>query len=203
MERVKKYKLISKIIHRLRIRKILFKLNFYLTPSKSGSKVFCIGYNKTGTTSVGKAFSILGYKNLSFNKEVTSNYNNKNILKVLKYASKYDSFDDFPWMSTKMIPILDKVFPGSKFIHLYRDEEPWKKSWCNWHSFLGKSYDIELALKNYRMHNDFVYNYFKGRENIDFISLQVNNPNAFKKIAKFLGHTPPYNKLPYENRSIQ
>ena len=35
-----------------------------------GPKVFCIGFNKTGTTSVGKAFESFGYRNASFNRDL-------------------------------------------------------------------------------------------------------------------------------------
>ncbi len=91
------------------------------------SKVFCIGYNKTGTTTLGQALDMLGYRNSSFNKKVWRKYyRNNEIVKILKYTAKFDSADDLPWLKEDMIPILDRVFPNSKFIYLTRDEEQGK-----------------------------------------------------------------------------
>src|SRR5699024_4627029 len=83
------------------------------------SKIFCIGFNKTGTTSLGRALTDLGFRHSSFSQIVWRKYYQRGkIDKVLKYTAKFESFDDLPWLKEDMIPVLDKHFPGSKFIYL-------------------------------------------------------------------------------------
>jgi len=75
-------------------------------------KIFCIGYNKTGTSSLGKSLEMLGYRHIGFNKKVWEQYyKNNKIEKILNYASKFESFDDLPWPMEDMIPILDQSVP--------------------------------------------------------------------------------------------
>jgi len=102
-------------------------------PERYGPKVFCVGYNKTGTTSLGKSLEMLGYHNTSFERTVWREYYLKGrIDKVVRFAAKFDSADDLPWLKEDLIPVLDEIFPGSKFIHLERDEVSWCKSFETW-----------------------------------------------------------------------
>lgn len=43
---------------------------WYLYPKKTEAKIFVVGYNKTGTTAVGKALKNLGFRHSSFNEFV-------------------------------------------------------------------------------------------------------------------------------------
>lgn len=167
------------------------------------SKVFCIGYNKTGTTTIGKSLEMLGYRNTSFNKKVFSKYyKNNKIEKVLDYTARFDSADDLPWLKVDMIPILDRTFPKSKFIYLTRDEESWKESLSEW-SFnrTGKYPDIESELKQFRNHKAFVFDYFENRDNEDFIILDVRDPVGFKKLADFLDKKTDREGFPHFNET--
>ncbi len=171
-------------------------------PSYS-SKVFCIGYNKTGTTSVGMSLAMLGYDNCSFNKKVWRNYYKSNrIVKILRYTARFDSFDDLPWLKEEMIPILDIAFPNSKFIYLTRDEESWKKSLHSWKFKVTNTYpDIEKSFQDFKSHEKFVLEYFKNRPAQDFISLDVKDKQGFKKLADFLGKTAPSDAFPHFNKT--
>jgi len=170
--------------------------------SNYDSKVFCIGYNKTGTTSLGRSLKMLGYKNSSFNKIVWKKYYlNNRIDKVLKYTAKFDSLDDLPWLKEEMIPILDKKFPNSKFIYLIREEEAWKKSLNNWsYKKFEKHPDLEKSLEEYKSHKDFVLDYFKKRSEEDFIILDIKDPEGFKKLGLFLGKTTSRDDFPHFNK---
>lgn len=170
--------------------------------SDYSAKVFCIGYNKTGTTSCGRAFELLGYRNLSFKYKVWRGYyKNKEIAKMLKIASKYDSFDDLPWLKEDMIPILDKTFPGSKFVYLERDEESWKKSFYNWRfKQFGQYPDIEKGLEDFRKHKEFVFEYFKNRQS-DLLTINISDKEAFMKLAKFLKKETTFREMPHENKT--
>lgn len=108
---------IKKILH---LSQYGFKeISIAFRKPKYNSKVFCIGYNKTGTITVGKSLEMLGYRNTSFNQKVWRKYyKNNQIDKVLKYTAKFDSADDLPWLKEDMIPVLDRVFPNSQFISI-------------------------------------------------------------------------------------
>jgi hypothetical protein len=184
-----------------KIKLLLIRLQIeFRKPTYSG-KAFCIGYNKTGTTSCGKAFEILGYRNLSFNRRIMREYENRHLSRVLKCASKFDSFDDIPWLKEEMIPLLDKNFPNSKFVYLERDEESWKKSLSSWtYKITGKYPNIEKETENYRNHRKFVLEYFKNRTN-DFLILNVSDEDAFAKLAKFLGKETSIKQMPHLNKT--
>lgn len=194
---------------RLIIRNLIFMKHYlkilkltFVKPQYNG-KIFCIGFNKTGTSSLGKSLELLGYNNSSFNKIVWNKYYLKNrIDKVLNYTAKFDSFDDLPWLKEEMIPLLDKTFPNSKFIYLIREEEAWKKSLYNWtFDRFGKYPDVEKSWADYKSHEKFVLDYFNKRSIKDFIVLDIKDPKGFKKLAKFLGKTSDRDNFPHFNKA--
>ncbi len=182
----------------------LFKeIKLYFKKPVYNSKVFCIGYNKTGTTTLGKSLEQLGLNNSSFNKKVWRKYYaNKQFDKILKYTAKFDSTDDLPWLKTDMIPLLDQTFPNSKFIYLTRDEESWKNSLMKW-TFKVKGFypNIEEELILFREHKAFVLDYFKNRPKDQFIILDIKDQKGFKKLAHFIGRTPIQDHFPHFNKS--
>jgi hypothetical protein len=174
---------------------------FFRKPSQ-GPKAFCIGFNKTGTTSVGAALEMLGYDHSTFNRRVWLDYLKGRVDKVIEYTGKYESFDDLPWLKEDMVPILDRSFPGSKFVYLERDEISWKRSLAWWSEVtFGKSYDANAKWEEYLMHREFVLNYFKDRPLGDFLILDVRDPIGFRKLADFLGKTAPQDAIPWYNRT--
>jgi hypothetical protein len=176
--------------------------NAALRKTRYNGKVFCIGFNKTGTTSLGKSLEILGYRNTSFNPKVWQQYKNGEIDKVLKYTAKFDSCDDLPWLRIDMIPLLDEKFPGSKFIYLKREENSWKKSYKNWRKkVFGKEPDVEEGYKAYQEHEAFVLDYFKDRIKKDLIILDIKDPQGFKKLADFLGKETNLEAFPHFNKT--
>ena len=179
-----------------------YHLKVFLRRPNYSNKVFCIGYNKTGTTSCGKAFRLLGYNNLSYNEQLfREEYKQEHFLKLLNYASKFDSFDDLPWLREDMIPLLDKVFPNSKFVYLEREEESWKKSYYNWvFKQTGQYPDLEVGLAAYRAHRAFVMDYFKDRKE-DLLIISVFESDSFVRLAKFLGKETTHTQMPHENKT--
>ena len=167
------------------------------------SKVFCIGFYKTGTTTVGKSLEMLGYRNSSFDKKVWEKYYKKNeIVNILKFAAKFDSVDDLPWLKEDMIPVLDRVFPNSKFIYLFRDEESWQKSLYNFfYQVTGIYPNLEKHLQSFRKHKKFVLDYFRDRPANQFIILDVRDKKGFKKLAEFLGKQTTREEFPHFNKT--
>jgi len=164
-------------------------------------KVFVIGYNKTGTTSLGKALKILGYDHSSFNRFVwRAFYKRGDIQSVIRYTSKFESFDDLPWLKEDMIPILDESFPNSKWIYPTREEEAWKRSYTRWSNKMGWVVDEDEGWQNYQQHSEFVRSYFSKRQS-DILELSVSQCNGFDILAGFLNKQAPFSDFPHENKS--
>jgi len=181
---------------------IVRKVILAISRPRYTSKVFCIGFNKTGTTSCGEAFKLLGYRHSSYNKRLYRQcYKNNKIVKVLQYAAKFDSVDDLPWSKEDMIPILDKVFPDSKFVYLVRDEESWKNSFRRSNIIKGRYPDVEKRLREYRKHREFVMQYFADKPKEQFLVLDVSKEGAFKELADFLGKIAPQEHFPHRNKT--
>lgn len=189
--------LLRSMLHWYKNAKLIFRKPHY------EPKIFCIGYNKTGTTSLGRALIDLGYQHSSFNQIVWRKYYQRGkIDKVLKYTAKFESFDDLPWLEEAMIPILDKHFPGSKFIYLERDEASWKKSIYNWtYQMTGKYPDINQKFTSYKKHRRFVLDYFKNRSSDQFIILNIKDEKGFKKLADFVGRPSLQDAFPHYNKT--
>lgn len=164
-----------------------------------GPKVFCIGYNKTGTTSVGHALAELGYRHTSFNRVVWTLYGRGQVNRIIDYMSRFESADDLPWLKEDVIPILDARFPGSKFIYLTREERSWRRSIARWTRWMtGKSLNVNVEWERFVAHRQFVTTYFAARPN-DLLTLDVADPDGFDRLAAFLGKQAPRAALPKVN----
>lgn len=105
---------------------------------KNKQKIFCIGRNKTGTTSLTRAFKDLGYvvgeqdvaEHLFEKYYLTGNYQ-----PIIEYCKTAEVFQDVPFSFYEIIPHLDKAFPDSKFILTTRDTaEQWYQSFVKYYS---------------------------------------------------------------------
>lgn len=100
-------------------------------------KVFCIGANKTGTTSIGVAFRDLGLKlgnqenaELLFHDWARNDYR-----RIISYCQSAQAFQDIPFSLHGTFVELDKAFPNAKFVLTVRnDAEEWYQSLVRFHS---------------------------------------------------------------------
>lgn len=127
------------ILRRL-INKIVIEYNeYYKYPSlvKGKTKIFCIGRNKTGTTSLKKAFEDLNYivGNQRKAEKLLPDYKENNFGTIVQYCSSARVFQDFPFSYPGTFRHLDKAYPGSKFILTLRDSpEQWYNSLIKFHA---------------------------------------------------------------------
>ena len=93
-------------------------------------KVFCIGFQKTGTTSLADFLGSLGYEIAGYEpfRDLSHRTVNKTQLadRALQVIQDYDGAQDTPWYV--LYRELDEALPGSKFIHVVRDTDSWIKS---------------------------------------------------------------------------
>ncbi|MDB9782705.1 hypothetical protein OAB88_06345 [Winogradskyella sp.] len=102
---------------------------FYFSRSQ---KVFCIGRNKTGTTSMSRIFVRLGLSlgSQSEAELLADDWMNNNFDSLIAYVKyKGISFQDVPFSFPNTFKVLDEAFPNSKFILTVRDSsEVWYNS---------------------------------------------------------------------------
>jgi hypothetical protein len=178
------------------------------SPDTSSNKVFCIGFHKTGTKSIGSALSTLGYR-VCGPTGVRDPDIAKNIgTHIEKALDQFDAFQDNPWPI--VFDSLDTMVPGSKFILTLRPEEQWISSIVShfgnldtamreWIYSVGHPQGHEkLYLQRYRDHNRDVIDYFKERES-DLLVLNLAQDFTWQKLCEFLDKPLPHLPFPFIN----
>lgn len=94
-------------------------------PAFRGEKIFCIGRNKTGTTSLKTALSDLGYRigNQHRAEQLITHYRDREWKPIVEYCYTADAFQDVPFSLPFTYVVMDRAFPGSKFILSVRDPD--------------------------------------------------------------------------------
>lgn len=117
----------------------LLKSSFDRLRVSGKQKIFCIGRNKTGTTSLKESFKDLGFiVGNQRQAELLLNYYKKGDFKpIVKYCKSAQVFQDFPFSFPRTYQEMDMAFPGSKFILTVRDSpEQWYNSVTKFHAKL-------------------------------------------------------------------
>lgn len=179
-------------------------------------KVFGIGLNKTGTTSLGQALEILGFDHFFYNQEITQIFLTKGFNNDIKEILKANnSFEDFPWpIMWRELAIL---YPESKFILTVRmSKEVWYESQVkHYERYKNQSHLINKAifgrgnpkgnssiwLKFYEQHNKDVITYFKENAPNRFCILNFEQHPNWEKLCSFLNKPIPKESFPHANSS--
>lgn len=182
------------------------------------TRVFGIGYHRTGTTSLSKAFQILGFDTFHFE----SGDKARDIYNEMLAHGKSTALEHYYALCDSPIPVLykllDKAYPNSKFILTVRDHNSWLESvewlfshknpdrwtWDRWpisnilHTAMYGRSDFEKAVMadSFRSHNEEVVRYFSGRNN-DLLVMDTNKP-SWEWLATFLGQPVPPVPYPHE-----
>ncbi len=178
------------------------------------TKVFCIGFHKTGTSSLRLALRTLGYTVAGFDQfrhlAQKPDLTRAEITAVaIETARDFDAVQDMPW--PVLYAELDKAFPGSKFIHVVRDPARWISSAVG--DFGDQGNELRRFvygspapvghepewLRRYHQHNADVAAYFAGRPQ-DFLSLRLEDGGvSWAAICPFLGANIPDMPWPHTN----
>lgn len=152
-------------------------------------KIFGIGDNKTGTTSLGTALEILGYNRLAHwpNSLRLLKWYNNNIHDILNkcilYANDFNNFNDFPWNLVDFYKYFDKNFPNSKFILTIRDPQKWFNSFLNFNTIKGTNksnllWRLKRSTTNKKDIDSFT-RLIKQKYNVDDISCLEKNKDKY------------------------
>lgn len=177
-------------------------------------KVFCIGFQKTGTTSLHSALTTLGYKTAAV---VGRDWTAERLARdgaalCIETAKKFDAAEDMPW------PIffreLDAAFPHSKFILTLRDGKRWLRSIERHFGDRAEEmqafvYGRDAAapagagaryLETYFAHERGVRAHFADRPN-DLLVMNLEEGDGWPALCAFLKAPVPNSPFPAKNRA--
>jgi len=183
-------------------------------------KIFGIGFQKTGTSTLHLALSQLGYisqkgffinhpKGIAIPPPLTAG---KILPHAFALAEHYDAFSDNPW--PLLYRELDRAFPGSKFILTIRDPQRWIASVVGHFEKRPDDvaqwiYGVPFPLGNeaqylatYQAHNTAVRSYFADRPQ-DLLEMDLEANSGWQPLCKFLGILTPARPFPHANRSLE
>ena len=175
-------------------------------------KIFCIGFHKTGTSSLTNALRILGYRVTGPNGVRDPKIEQNVYSMAYELVDQFDAFQDNPW------PIiykkLDKKYPDSKFILTLRDSESWIKSQVRhfgrkktpmrkWIYGVGCPKGNEsIYVTRFNHHNQEVLDYFSKRSN-DLLIMDLSKGDGWQELCMFLGKEIPNVSFPHANKASE
>jgi hypothetical protein len=170
---------------------------------RNRQKIFCVGLNKTGTTSFGDALERTGLRRLGWEGGLSSRlllrwYEHQK-RPFVDHALQYDVLEDLPW--PLVYRWMDEAFPNARFVltvrastaewlasiqaHIRRSDSPWFG-----HRMIYGSYDAVadagLYTSYYEAHNAAVRAHFAGRP-AKLLELAVGGGDEGAKLSAFLG----------------
>ena len=180
-----------------------------MSTSLNTPKVFCIGFHKTGTTSLNDALTRLGYRVTGPDGVMDQNISDNVLDMCVELTKEYDAFIDNPWPI--MFKEMDELYPESKFILTLRPVDKWYKSICRhfqetitpMREFIygvGCPVGNESVYKErYLRHYDSVREHFSGRDN-DLLEFNLVEGDSWDKLCTFLGEKPLNDVFPHRNK---
>ena len=105
-------------------------------------KIFCVGFNKTGTTSVEHTLREFGYSlgNQAVAEMLVEDWYRNDFDRLIRFCYTAQAFQDIPFSLPQTYRYLDKAFPRAKFILTVRDsKQQWFESLVKFHTKLFSS----------------------------------------------------------------
>lgn len=106
---------------------------------KIDEKVFCVGFPKTGTTSLELALKDLGFKlgNQRGGEVLLDDWAQRTFDPIIEFCRSAEAFQDVPFCLPFTFQALDQAFAGAKFVLSVRNStDEWYRSIVRFHSSL-------------------------------------------------------------------
>lgn len=177
------------------------------------NKIFCIGFSKTGTSSLHQAFRHLGLKSCHHrHRGMTGVSLIEKSLRLdqplLQYMPDYDAYSDMTLY--RYYKILDTQYPGSAFIFTYRNLLAWTSSKIKhdkrWNMANPDKPARDISDQRIKelagIHQQFekeINEYFSSKKN--FLSIDVTTSNNWSPICSFLELPVPRQPFPHCNQA--
>ncbi|TXE17101.1 sulfotransferase [Psychroserpens burtonensis] len=174
-------------------------------------KVFIVGFQKTGTTSLEQALQLLGYSVYGGDKNLMK-YNDTADLKryIKKTLTDWDAVQDMPW------PLFYKelydVYPDAKYILTIRDTDKWIRSMVTYFASIRfplhrKIYGVPCAegyesryKAFYENNNREILKFFENKSN--FLVMETGKNFNYPVLCSFLNiEQVPQDEFPHARNS--
>jgi len=179
------------------------------------TKIIGVGWQKTGTTTLGVALSKLGLNAASWTRETSLLYKRGQSDLLLELTDEFDAFDDFPWLF-----FYNEIYerhPGSKFILTTRkDIDTWynsarkhrqraRRNAFNLDDAMYDGRDIEdrdAIIAIYEKHVTSVRQ-FAEANSIPMLEVCWENGDGWNELCSFVGRDVPDAPFPHANAAPQ
>lgn len=176
-------------------------------------KVFGIGLNKTGTTTLATCLQALGFRHSSCDPGLLKQVAMGELESLFAVVEAHDSFEDWPY--PLVFEALDQRFPGSRFILTRRSSadrwlaslsahalrtDPFIGTRCRSLAY-GYPYpqlNPQAHLQLYTQHLDRVRAYFRDRPQ-DLLEVCWEDQDGWASLCGFLGLPVPEATFPHAN----
>jgi Sulfotransferase domain len=129
--------------------------------NKDYNKVFCIGYNKTGTSTLETVLRLYGLQMPDQHEQeirLTRQVFQRNYHPFIEFVSRFDAFQDLPFSQDDTFIAADALFPNSKFILTEREPDQWFDSLTRFHQKVFEVDDLQkITRENFSAKLDRLY----------------------------------------------
>jgi Sulfotransferase domain len=185
------------MVNKIKIKlKRIIKRKYNFIRSYNKSKIFCIGLNKTGTTSLKVEMKELGYVvgNQRKAELLFDDWIKRDFKKLIRYCKSAQFFQDAPFSFPFTFIAMDQAFPGSKFILTVRDDaEQWYNSLIRFHGKIWGNGNIPPTVEDLKnaeyIYKGFPYYSRKLKYDVDDSNLYnkemlIKNYNSYNDYVK-------------------
>jgi hypothetical protein len=183
--------------------------------SETPHKIFNIGFNRAGTSSLTEALQLLGYRAVHFRHQeirlhdiiVANRRAGRRLLFGLE--DQYDAFSDFA--GQHFFEQIDAQYPGSKFIVTLRNLDDWldsrerkvlkNRSDPNYRHFFLEI-DRPGWIRERAEASERIARHFRGRPD-DLLYIDIPAGDGWQPLCRFLGIDSPDCPFPWKNRLAQ
>ena len=174
-------------------------------------KVFGVGLNKTGTTTLGQCFKLLGYRHAPYDRTLLYRLHEGDPEPAFAVADKFDTFEDWPW--PLMFRQLDLRYPSARFVLTERSSpQKWIGSLKNHSERSGTERVREIAygypmphghedelMAFYAAHGRAVREHFADRPDKLLVSCWETE-SRWHELCAFVGKDVPETPFPHANQ---
>ncbi len=174
-------------------------------------KVFGVGLNKTGTTTLGQCFKLLGCRHAPYDRTLLYRLHEGDPEPAFAVADKFETFEDWPW--PLMFKQLDARYPDAKFVLTERSSpQKWIDSLKNHSERSGTERVREIAYGHpmprghedelmafYAAHGRAVREHFVDRPEKLLVSCWETE-SRWHELCTFVGKDVPETPFPHANQ---
>lgn len=156
-------------------RKRLRRVAGINSADKFSGKIFCIGFNKTGTTSVQQVLSDFGYRlgSQTIAAMLLPDWYQQKYDRLIRFCRTAEAFQDIPFSLPQTYRILDNTFSHAKFILTVRDSPyQWYHSMLRFHKKIYSCAQKRLPDENDLEGSTFPYSGYA----LDIMKMVFNYP---------------------------